>query len=147
MANILFVYGSTSGNTEMVVDKVAAVLAAQGHLATTQRAEKTSVDDLNGYDLYVLACSTYGHGVLQEHFEPFAQALKGADLAGKRFAVIGLGDNLYDAEYNMESAHILEGIIHERGGELLYKSLRLNKSPVHYAEKIDRWTGELAEHI
>jgi len=147
MASVHFIYGSTSGNTQMVVEKVAALLTEAGHKATVQRVELSSTKDLKGQDVFILACSTYGHGVLQEHFAPFAEALKKEKLSGKQFAVIGLGDSLYDAEYNVESAPILESIITECGGELVAHALRLNKSPVHHTERIERWARDLAKKI
>lgn len=145
MAKIKIIYGSTSGNTELVSDKVAQVLGAAGHVVTTQRVERSSSEDIAGNDLTILASSTYGHGVLQEHFEQHGQRLLGGDLTGQRFAVIGLGDPKYDSEYNIESAAILEKMVLDHGGELVCDSLRVNRNPIpKLAKNVTAWATALA---
>ena len=55
-------------------------------------------DDIFQTDYTILASSTYGHGVLQDHFIPYAQKLEHLDFSGQCFAVIGLGDrNMTDS--------------------------------------------------
>lgn len=136
MTDILIVYGSTSGNTELVCETIAKVLDELGHNVLLQRVEQTQVEELRQHDLVILGASTYGHGILQDQFIPFAEKMKSLDLSGKDFAVVGLGDSKYDAEYNIESAVILENIVLQQGGKLIAPALMINKSPIPKLSKI-----------
>jgi flavodoxin len=141
---ILIIFSSSSGNTELVCDFVAEMLRKNGVLVHIQRAELSSPKDIQKYDVCLLACGTYDHGVLQEHFVPFARALKQEDFSGMAFAVIGLGDSKYDVEYNVESAEILKNTVLKIGGTLLLPPLKINKSPVpQLSKKVSDWTQTL----
>ncbi len=148
MSKVLIIFGSTSGNTELVSEKVAEVLRKKKHQVDIQRAELSKLEDINKYDFSILAASTYGHGILQDHMIPINKAVKNTDLSGKKFAVIGLGDNKYDNLYNIESAHILEESITKSGGELVLDALKINKSPILYLQNsVTKWAENLAKKI
>lgn len=144
MASILIIYGSTGGNTEMVAEKVAIVLAEKGNKVIKKRVEKSSPHEMSKFDLSILASPTYGHGILQEDFIPFYKALQQTPLKNHRCAVIGLGDPKYDAQYHIESATILEDVIKKNEGQLILHALKISRSPVpHLDTKIKKWTEEL----
>ena len=74
MSKTLIVYGSTTGNTEMVARQIGEVLLKKGHDVTVKDVTNTKVDELgNGYELTVLGSSTWGEDKIefQEDFEPF----------------------------------------------------------------------------
>ncbi|MBI5411903.1 flavodoxin family protein [Candidatus Peregrinibacteria bacterium] len=143
---ILIIYGTTGGNTEMAAEQVADVLRKNGHTVELKRVEKSTPQDATSADLCILACPTYGHGVLQEHFVPFHAALKQADLKGKKYAVIGLGDPKYDAQYHVESATIIEEAIKGAGGELVCPALKISRSPVPFLDTlIQKWAEGLSK--
>ncbi|MCK5612791.1 flavodoxin family protein [Candidatus Pacearchaeota archaeon] len=144
MTSVLFIYGSTGGNTEMVVENVAEIIKAQKHKVTVQRAEMSEARDLLKYDVIILASPTYGHGLLQEHMLAFTKKLKEIDLKGRTCAVIGVGDPKYEAQYHVESATTLEKILTSHGGELLLPALRVSGSPVrHLKGFIPHWGKQL----
>jgi len=148
MASILFIYGSTGGNTELVVEKVADVLASDGHKTTLQRAELSDPKKIKDYDFCVLASSTYAHGKLQYHMKAFAHKLSSLSLEGTSCAVIGLGDDKYDSYYHMEAAKILEDLVKDLGGTLAIDALRITKSPVPELNgSISKWAKRLAKKI
>jgi flavodoxin I len=148
MAKILFIYGTTGGNTEMVVEQVAELLKRQRHKVTLKRVEHSKPADMKRCDVAVLASPTYGHGILQDDMIPFEAALKKMDLKGQKCAVIGLGDPKYDAQYHIESAPILEKAVKEAGGELLLPALRVTRSPVlHLKGLIPMWTKQLLKAL
>ena len=148
MAKILIIFGSTGGNTELVTDKVAQVLKNKKFKITVSRAEQTEVADLKNYDTLVLACSTYGHGVLQKDFRVLYNELQKTSFAGKKCAVIGLGDFKYELFYHIEAANILENLVKDNEGELLVPSLRISKSPVpHLGTTVKKWAEKLANKI
>lgn len=132
MKSVLFIYGSTGGNTEMVVDNLAELLKTKKHKVIVQRAEMSNPKDLLKYDVVILASPTYGHGLLQDHMLTFTKKLKEIDLKGKACAVIGVGDPKYEAQYHIESATTLEKVLSEQGGKLLLPALRISGSPVRH---------------
>jgi len=148
MANILIIYASTSGNTELTCEKVADVLREKANTVTLQRAELSKVEDIFEYDLSILASPTYGQGALHKQMVPLAMAMKSKDFSGQKFALIGLGDAKYDLYHNIESEKILKEIIKNSGGELITDSLKIIKSPIPFLEtNIKKWTELLAEKL
>lgn len=150
MTSILLLYASTGGNTEITLEKVAEVLREHGHEPVLQRVECSEPEDLAKFEVCVLGCPTYGHGVLQQHMEDFIRKLPagGGIFTEKRCAVVGLGDGKYDPYYLIESATILEDLIKNHGGILLLPSLRINKSPLPQLDgAIAKWGEELSKAI
>jgi len=147
MAQIQIVYGSNSGNTKMVCEYLQMQLEKAGLEVLIDRGEHFPEDQLVGHDLLILACSTYGHGQLEDHFKKaFWPRIQDLDLKGQRCAVIGLGDSRYDTDYNIESAKILEHYVMSHNGELIQKSLLINKSPLPQLEsKVADWAQKLIE--
>jgi len=148
MKSVLFIYGSTGGNTEMVVEKVAELLEAKKHKVVLQRAEMSQPKDVLGCDVLILASPTYGHGLLQEYMRKFIKGLKEIDLKGKPCAVIGLGDPKYEAQYHIESATTLEKVLTDHGGKILLPALRISRTPVmHLKGLIPNWTKQLLKAL
>jgi len=56
---VILVFGSTTGNTEMLYEHVAAGLERGMASVTVKNVAETSVDELTGYDAVVFGCS--GH--------------------------------------------------------------------------------------
>lgn len=78
-------YGSTTGVTQDIAERVGKLLDADVMPAA-------DIEKITGYDLAILATSTWGMGDLQDDwFEPLDK-LKTLDLAGKKIALIGVGD-------------------------------------------------------
>lgn len=145
MASVIIIFGSTSGNTEMVCKKNAQVLEDNGHEVKLQRAELSSPDEIQGHDLCILAASTYGHGIIQDHMIPFIKEFKKKDFASQKFAVIGLGDDKYDNHYNVESAYILEEAIKSVNGQIITEEpLMINHNPMWQLDQVKKWTESLA---
>jgi len=144
MKSVLFIYGTTGGNTEMVVESVADILHEKKFKVEIKRAELSSAKDLLKSDVCILASPTYGHGLLEGHMAKFVKGMKDIDLKGKPCAVIGLGDPKYEAQYHIESAPILEKKLTDAGGKLLLPALRVSMTPVmHLKGLIPYWTKQL----
>jgi flavodoxin len=148
MAKVLGFFGSTGGNTELVMDKVAEVLESKGHGVELRRVEEAQPEDMKDHDLYILASPTYGHGTLQYHFQEFADKLEKQDLSDKKFAVIGLGDQRYEKEYLLEAAKILEALVKKQGGKLVQMPLRVLNAPIQHIDTlINGWAEQLSEKL
>lgn len=149
MAHIHIVYGTTGGNTAIVVENVQAVLEKHKHKVTVEKAEIADVNKLDQNDCLILASPTYGHGLLEEHMlRTFWKEAKKAsiDLSEHKCAIIGLGDPKYDPDYNIESAVILQKFCEDRGGELVIENLAINRSPIPQLESVVKpWAEKLSK--
>ncbi|PIZ72055.1 flavodoxin [Candidatus Peregrinibacteria bacterium CG_4_10_14_0_2_um_filter_43_11] len=147
-ASLIIIYGTTSGNTEMVVDKIAEMAKKAGHHVVAKRVESAKPEEMLEYDIAILASPTYGHGELQEDFIPFWRGMGEVDLKGKKCAVVGLGDPKYELHYHLESAPILEEAIQKSGGQILLPALKISGTPVRHLEGlIPNWTEKFINLI
>ncbi|MGJ8655978.1 MAG: diflavin oxidoreductase [Akkermansiaceae bacterium] len=96
--NITVLYGTESGNSEMLADKVFKAAKKQGHKAKLTNMSEISAKDLAGTDTLFVIVSTWGDGEPPETAESFYNDLMkgGVDLKGVDFSVCALGDTSYD---------------------------------------------------
>ncbi len=144
---IHFLYASTSGHTEHVVETVRAFLATQAPEMSieVQRAEQASVEDLLRGDLLILGSGTWntgGHeGQLNMHMDALFKRAAGIDLTGKRFTFLSLGDERYYFRTRC-TEHFLR-FVREHGGTLFHPPLVLVNEPYGQEDKIEAWAGKL----
>ena len=114
--NIHVLYGTETGNAEMVADDIVDALSADVSIESFDMS-KYSVADLSNDVFYFIVCSTYGDGELPQSAQPFFDALNSQrpDLSGLRFAVFGLGDSFYET-FNRGS-EIIAQTLTELGAE------------------------------
>ena len=114
--NIQVLYGTETGNAEMVADDIVDALSADVSIESFDMS-KCSVADLSADVFYFIVCSTYGDGELPQSAQPFFDALNSQrpDLSGLRFAVFGLGDSFYET-FNRGS-EIIAQTLTELGAE------------------------------
>ena len=61
MSKVLIVYGSSTGNTESIAQKLTELIAAGGHEVKLVNAAEASADKLaEGYDAALFGCSAWG---------------------------------------------------------------------------------------
>lgn len=94
---ITLLYGTETGNAEMLADDIQAELE-DAHEVACENLEDFAPADFDADCFYLLVCSTYGDGDLPASAQPFAEAMATGtpDLNGVHFAVFGLGDREYD---------------------------------------------------
>lgn len=99
---ITVLYGTESGNSEVVADAVTEVLTSQGHEPRAMGMEAIDPAELGGLGRVVVISSTYGEGQLPETAQPFYDALVAArpDLSSLQFFAFGLGDSSYETYSN-----------------------------------------------
>ncbi len=88
MGKIGIFYGSTEGNTEDVVERVKEALGD----ADVHNVDSATAEDMQQYDILILAASTWEIGELQEDWESFIDVLDDVDFSGKKVSFIGVGD-------------------------------------------------------
>jgi flavodoxin I len=130
MANKLCcIYASTSGNVEIVLEKVAEVIRAAGWEVSLHRAEQASADLFEQNQYFLLATSTWEHGVLNPFFDKIHAQMQTMDFSGKQAVGLGLGDTRYEQVYFCRGIDILLETWEKQHGELLYQALKLNGDP------------------
>lgn len=98
MTEVKVLFGTESGNAELVADDIADTFNSAGVTAEVVAMEDFDVADLPDAGTVVVVTSTYGEGELPATTTaPFQEALLAAnpDLSRLRFAAFGLGDSSY----------------------------------------------------
>lgn len=115
MVSVQILFGTESGNAEMVADDIADALASRGMEARVTAMDEYDVENLPSAEFAIVITSTYGEGELPLTTAPFHDALTTArpDLNELRFAAFGLGDSSYETYNNAIS--VLAGSLVDLG--------------------------------
>ncbi|MFA8450852.1 MAG: flavodoxin [Bacteroidales bacterium] len=89
MASIGIFFGSTTGNTEAVANKIEDAL--DNYETEVINVADASAEDLQRFDYIILGASTWGIGELQDDMDEFLPKLE-TSMYGKKAAIFGLGD-------------------------------------------------------
>jgi flavodoxin I len=149
MSKINIIFSSIGGNTLLVVQKIAQILEKNSEQnpvpveVNMYRVDNCDPAVINNCDCVILASPTYGQGTLEEHFPSFLKKIA-SEVEGKKFAVVGLGDNRYYPEYLTESGGILEEFVKNNNGQLLVPALRIGMPPIKFIDKlVPKWVEKL----
>ena len=74
--NIAILYGTETGNAEMLAEDIAAHLS--DHDCTVTNLSEVGPGDFARDRLYLIVCSTYGDGELPASAKPFAARMQAA---------------------------------------------------------------------
>lgn len=127
-----FIYASTSGNTEAVVEFIAEQWR-ENYQAQIElhRAEQTSIELLKDHDLFLLATSTWAHGDTNPFFRPLMSQMKNLDLKGKKAFFVGLGDTRYEPVLFCGGLDQLQQRWEKLGGQTLGTPLKIDGESFH----------------
>lgn len=152
MPLLLATYASTSGHTEFVIERVAALLSKILPDLTVEllKAERAEKKDLERADILLLGSATWNLSGVEGQLNPHMHELlmnRAADAAlqGKPVAVVSLGDDRY--YYRTRCTEHLQRFIREHGGKPLLPPLVILNEPYDQGERIDRWTQKLSESV
>lgn len=134
--NIMLLYGTETGNAEMLAEDILAELA-DDHDVECSNLSDFQPDDFDAGRLYLIVCSSYGDGELPASAQPFAEALKAAkpDLAGVHFGIFGLGDSEYEETFGFGSRD-LAALLNGHGAVQLGERITHDASGGDMAEDI-----------
>ena len=111
---IKLIYGSDTGNTELVTEDLVKLL---------DNIEVNTVADLTPedweYDNFILGIPTWYDGELQSDWEEYFEEFKTIDFTGKKVAIFGLGDQLGYEEWFCDGIGILAKEILKNGGTVI----------------------------
>lgn len=105
-------YGSTTGVTEDIANRV-------GRLMDAQVMSASEIEKITEFDLAILATSTWGMGDLQDDWMSSLEGLKKINLSGKKIALIGVGDQVAFSSTFVDGIKEIYDVVKENGGELV----------------------------
>ena len=143
MKKATIIFGSTTGNTETVANKIAESM--DGYDVSVQYVTEVPDDSsVQEADLVLYGCSTMGLGELQDDFIPYYESrMTPALLKGKNVAVFGLGDKENYEEYFCWSADILSKKVQACGGNLVCEPLKVDGEPDDNEDAVVAWAKAL----
>lgn len=89
MKTIGIFYGSTTGTTENVAERIGKALLCNEIFS----ASEFNVENAKKYDLIILGSSTWGSGELQDDWYDAIKTFDSTELKGKMVAIFGCGDS------------------------------------------------------
>ena len=143
MKKATIIFGSTTGNTEIVADQIAENMPGY----TVEVVYVTDAKDdaaVQAADLVVYGCSTMGLGELQEDFIPYYEnRMTPALLKGKNVAVFGLGDKENYEDYFCWAADSLAKKVQACGANLVCDPLKVDGEPDDNRAAVAAWAQAL----
>lgn len=110
-------YGSSTCYTEMVAEKIQALLGAD-HVRL-HNLKQTPIQQMTDYQILMLGISTWDFGEIQEDWQASWDAIDTIDLHGKVVALFGLGDQLGYGEWFLDAMGLLHDKLLARGCQIV----------------------------
>lgn len=143
--DLLIIYGSQTGNAEMVAQDVFVAAQAFDIQVQCLGMEQASPALIQASRDVLVVISTCGEGDMPDNAHALWQALHGAaapDLAGVHFAVLALGDSLYD--HFCRAGKAFDAHLHALGAIRLRERVDCD---AEFAEDAARWTREILARL
>lgn len=124
MIKIAIFYGSTTCYTEIVAEKIQALLQAYlaaseqfpaGTSVTLMNIKQQPLVKMHDYDWLILGISTWDFGELQEDWEAQWSDISEVDLRDKIVAIYGMGDQIGYSDWFVDAMGMLDVAIAEHG--------------------------------
>lgn len=116
MAKIGLFFGSTTGNTQDIAERIQKEFGGED-VVTLHEISEVEEDEFNDYENIIIACPTWDIGQLQSDWEGYYPELDEVDFSGKKVAYFGAGDQEGYADNFQDAMGILEEKISELGGK------------------------------
>ncbi|NBD33347.1 MAG: flavodoxin FldA [Cyanobacteria bacterium] len=116
MAKIGLFFGSTTGNTQDIAERIQKEFGGD-NVVTLHDISEVEEDEFSEYENIIIACPTWDIGQLQSDWEGYYPELDEVDFSGKKVAYFGAGDQEGYADNFQDAMGILESKISELGGK------------------------------
>lgn len=116
MSEIGLFYGSSTGHTQSVGEKIKA---AFGERVVLHNVYGCQAEEVAAYTYLIMGISTWGEGELQDDWEAFFPQLDAIDFSDKRVALFGLGDQEGYGDHFLNAMGTLCDKLLERGAGLV----------------------------
>lgn len=111
MAKIGIFYGSSTGNTEVIAEKIKALFGDEADLYNIDSVGKKEIE---GYDYLIFGTSTWGIGDMQDDWEDIIDTLEEVNFNKKKVALFGLGDQVNYADSFVDGMGAIYDAIYDR---------------------------------
>lgn len=102
-------YGSTTCYTEMVAEKIQALIGAE--TLDLHNIKQVPLSRMADYDMLILGLSTWDFGEIQEDWEAHWPEIATVDLSSKIVAIYGMGDQIGYSEWFQDAVGMLHDAI------------------------------------
>ncbi|MFP4133818.1 MAG: flavodoxin FldA [Halothece sp.] len=116
MAKIGLFFGSTTGNTQDIAERIQKEFGGEDVVKLHEISEVED-NEFEDYENIIIACPTWDIGQLQSDWEGYYPELDEVDFSGKKVAYFGAGDQEGYADNFQDAMGILEEKISELGGK------------------------------
>ncbi len=126
MSKVLIVYGSSTGNTQSIAEKIGEQIRAAGHEADVKDSANVTPKNLaDGYDAALFGCSAWGEEELemQDDFLPLFEAFDQVGLSNRKVAAFASGDQSYPNFCGAVDA--IESRARELGATIIAEGLKM----------------------
>ena len=124
MADVLLVYWSGTGNTEIMAEKIKEGLESEGLSVDYRTVDAVKSEEIADFDKIVFGCPSMGVETLEEdEFEPFFEELEDS-LSGKKIALFG--------SYGWGEGEWMDAWVervNDLGADLYETGLKVNSTP------------------
>lgn len=148
MSKVLIVYGSSTGNTESIAQKLRDILTEAGQEVDMRNASEVSAPGLaDGFDAVLLGCSAWGMDELelQDDFAPLFDEMGSMNLAGKKLAAFASGDSGY--EHFCGAVPAIEAKGRELGAVIMTEGLKVEGDASAAPEDIQDFAGTVLKQL
>ncbi len=118
MSDILLVFGTDTGNTEEVAEKIQEQFSESGQVVEIIDVTDCSADRISEADMCIFGIPTWDFGGIQADWEDFKEELEAAELGGKKVALYGLGDQFGYGDFFIDAVGWLHEIIQPMGADI-----------------------------
>ncbi|WP_049721203.1 flavodoxin [Gilvimarinus polysaccharolyticus] len=163
------IYGTDTGNTEEVGDKIASALAAHGVVVEMLNVSDASPEQIEQFDFIIMGIPTWDFGGIQEDWENFEEQILATKLTDKTVALYGLGDQLGYGYYFVDAMGWLNERVLKAGATVIGhwpcegytydESLAVNAEKTEFCglaiddeqqfeltdERIERWVWQITQ--
>jgi uncharacterized iron-regulated membrane protein/flavodoxin len=143
--SVLVLYGTVTGNAELLANKLAATLRRSGITARVRDMAYSQPNVLTETDCVLVIISTYGDGEPPDDAAPFWEAaVRGNrfDLRGVKFSVLALGNTTYD--HFCQCGRELDAALERHGARRFYPRVDCD---VDYDGPAQRWMDGVAASL
>ncbi|GAB3068859.1 flavodoxin [Virgibacillus ainsalahensis] len=129
MSNILMLYASGTGNTELMAEIMVGYLEMNQHQVVTKTFEFDRIDEkeLLEYDAVLIGTHTWDDGELPYEVEDFYEDIEEVDITGKVIGVFGSADSFYDVFGG--AVDLMADRMKNLGADLVPKRLKVELEP------------------
>ena len=110
-------YGSTTCYTEIVAEKIQAIIGAE--LVELFNIKDQPLNLCLDYDFIIFGISTWDYGELQEDWESIWDDINQLDLSNKIIAIYGMGDQIGYTEWFQDALGMLHDQAKAQGASLI----------------------------